>query len=92
MTDRDLEGEMLRNLCTQANDLSAVSAEEHRQLTKASVITLENVVQLSEETEQKEVKDRKRMQTATAGKKIEGLSSTSNEEKQHSMVKCAGTI
>ena len=98
IADRDLEGEMPRNLHSQAKDLSAASTKDHCQLTKARVITQEDVVHLREETEQKEAKKSasaeawKRKQTATASsKEIEGLSATSNQEKQHSMVKCAGT-
>jgi len=94
---RDLEGEMLRNLSCQAKDLFAASANDRHQLTKARVITQEDVVHLREEREQKEPKKsataeaRKRKQTATASKEIEGFSATSNREKQCSMVKCAGT-
>jgi hypothetical protein len=81
IADRELEGEMLRNLRSQAKDLSAASAKDRRQLTKARVIALEDVVHLREEREQKEAEARKRKQTATASKKIEGLNATSNREK-----------
>jgi hypothetical protein len=78
---------LLRNLCSQAKDLSAASAQDRRQLTKARVITQEDVVHLREEREQKEAEKsaraeaRKRKQTATASTKIEGLSATSDREK-----------
>jgi len=97
IADRELEGELLRNLRSWAKDLSAASAKDRHQLTKARVIIQEDVVHLREEREQKEAEKsaraeaRKRKQTATASKKIEGLSTTSNREKQHSMVNCAGT-
>jgi len=97
IADRELEGEILRNLRSQAKDLSAVSAEDRRQLTKARVITHEDVVHLREEREQNEAEKstraeaRKRKQTATASKRMGGLSATSNREKQHSIVKCAST-
>jgi len=97
IADRDLEGEMLRHLNSQVKELSAASAKDRRQLTNAREITQEDVVHLREERVQKEAEKsaradaRKRKQTATASKEIEGLSATSNPEKQHSMVKCAGT-
>jgi hypothetical protein len=88
---------MLRTLSSQAKDLSAASAKDRRQLTKARVFTQEDVVHLREERQQMEaeksarVEARKRKQTATASKTIEGSSTTSHREMQHSMVKCAGT-
>jgi len=87
---------MLRNLHSRATDLSAASAEDCRQLTKARVIAREVVVHLREERDHKETKKsgraeaRKMKQTATACTEIEGLSATSNREKQHSIGMCAG--
>jgi hypothetical protein len=94
IADRDLEGEMLRNMPCQAKDPFTASAIDHRQLTKVRLITQNDVVYLRAERDQKEPKqsataeDRKRKQTVTTSKQIEGLSATTNQEKQWSMVKC----
>jgi hypothetical protein len=69
---RALEGEILRNLYSQANDLSASSATHYRQVTEASIVTEVDVVHCRLVTEQKEaeksarVESRKRNHTATA--------------------------
>jgi hypothetical protein len=72
---RALEGEILRNLYCQANDLSAASATHYRQVTEASIVTEVDVVHRRLVTEQKEaeksarVESRKRNHTATASKR-----------------------
>jgi hypothetical protein len=52
--ERDLGAEILRNLRSQAKDISVAAAKDRRQLTKARVITQEDVVHLREEREKKE--------------------------------------
>jgi hypothetical protein len=97
IADRDLEGEILRNLPCQANDLFPVSAIDHRRLTKVRVITQDEVVYLRAESEKKEpeksatAEARKWKQTASTSKQIECLSATTNLVKQWSMLKSTGT-
>ncbi|KAF8535432.1 hypothetical protein BDD12DRAFT_892998 [Trichophaea hybrida] len=75
LADRDLGAEILRDLRSQARNLSVVAAKDRRQLTKARVIAQEEVVQLREEREQKvaetpaRAKTRKIKQEAAAAKK-----------------------
>lgn len=84
---RHLEAELLRNLHSQANDLSAASAKHSCQLTKASEITFEEVVLLREEGEHEDAQLTPRLEartmkhTSTASKKIECFSDTRHSEK-----------
>jgi hypothetical protein len=49
MADKELEAEMLRTLRAAAKDTSTAAAKDRRQLTKARVITSEDVVRLRDE-------------------------------------------
>lgn len=88
---------MLRNLHFQPKDLSAASGKHRCQLTKARVITFEEVVQLREGREHEDAQQspraetRKMKHTRMASKKIECLRDTRYQEKLHTLVKCVVT-
>jgi hypothetical protein len=87
---------MLRNLHSQAKDLSAIAAKDRHQHTKARVITQKEVVQLREERERKEseksarTESREIKQEAAAAMKAEGSNNTGQARKQHHTLKTAG--
>ncbi|KAF8536698.1 hypothetical protein BDD12DRAFT_807569 [Trichophaea hybrida] len=87
---------MLRNLHSQAKDLSAIAAKDRRQLTKARVITQKEVVPLREERERKEAEksaraeSRKIKQEAAAAIKAKGSNTTGQARKQHHTLNTAG--
>lgn len=66
IADKDLSTEMLKDLRSQAKDSSAAAAKGRWHLTRARVITQDNMVRLREATEAKKVEEERK----TEGRKI----------------------
>ena len=91
--DKDLSIRMLKDLRSKAKDLSSAAAKDHRQLSKARVIDLEEVVRLRDERERKDnikavraaAREKKKLapRTKSKGKGIEVISLEEELEEFH---------
>ena len=59
MADMDLESEMIKTICSSAKDTSTKAAKDRRHLTRARVITAQDIIRLRAEKDDKDTQKRK---------------------------------